>query len=107
MRIPCHVLASQRRSGPAAQAKSRTLDAVKRQVLVPGVGRAPFADASALVMIWTRSAEPLPSYPPRARARRARCSVVHTSVPFCTLPVAATTKPAGRVRLTSKSPYSR
>src|SRR2546426_5011559 len=50
---------------------------VKCQVLVPAVRRAPLADASALVMICTRSAEPA------ARARRARCSAVrseeHTS----------------------------
>src|SRR5258705_4795610 len=99
--MPFHPLASQRRSGPAAQAKSRTLGAVKRQVLVPAVGRRPLAIASAFVMTATAALDR------RARSRRERCRAVHTATGFDTLPVAATTNPAGSVRVTLKSPYSR
>src|SRR3989442_7446365 len=64
--MPFQLEASQRKSGEAAQAKSRTLRAVKRQVFVPGTRLPVFASASALVMICTRSADW------RARASRAR-----------------------------------
>src|SRR6266496_6337453 len=43
IRMPCQLEASHRKSGEAAQAKSRTLDARKCQVLVPGVRCAPCA----------------------------------------------------------------
>src|SRR2546426_7279447 len=75
--MPLQLEASQRKSGEAAQAKSRTLRAVKRQVFVPGTRLPVFASASALVMICTRSADR------RARASRARAvgprSEEHTS----------------------------
>src|ERR1051325_9451864 len=101
IRMPCQAEASQRKSGEGAQAKARTLGAPKGQVLVPGVRRAACAVASAFVMTATRPAEA------RARARRARSVALHTARGFCTVPVAATTNPAGSVSVTSKSPYSR
>jgi len=42
-----------------------------------------------------------------AVARRARCVGVSTATGFSRVPVAATTKLAGTVSATSKSPYSR
>src|ERR1051326_2630767 len=64
IRMSCQLEASQRKSGEAAQAKSRTLDARTCHVLVPGVRCAACAVASAFVMISTRSFEP------RARLER-------------------------------------
>src|SRR2546422_7313029 len=100
--MPLQLEASQRKSGEAAQAKSRTLRAVKRQVFVPGTRLPVFASASALVMICTRSADR------RARASRARAVGPHTTSGFATVPVAATTNPAGdrkSTRLNSSHGY--
>src|ERR1700747_1718926 len=99
--MPFQEDASHRKSGEAAQAKSRTRLAEKCQVLVPAARSEPCAVASAFVTIWTASDEVC------ARARRARWAGVHTASGFVTVPVAATRKPAGSVRATSKSPYSR
>src|SRR3989449_11629760 len=99
--MPLQLEASQRKSGEAAQAKSRTLRAVKRQVFVPGTRLPVYASASALVLICTRSADR------RARASRARAVGPHTTSGFATVPVAAITNPAGRERDTAKSPHSR
>ena len=87
----------------AAQAKSRTLSAVKRQVRVPeGVdGREaglPISSLPRMMTVWSLV---------RARARRARCVAVNTVRGFRRVPVAATIMSAGTVRLTSKLPYSR
>src|SRR5947207_6633241 len=101
MRTPFQADASHRKSGEADQAKSRTFLAVRCQVLAPGVRCALYAVASALVMTCTRSAEVF------ARVSRARSVALHTANGFCTVPVAATTNPAGSVSVTSKSPYSR
>src|SRR6266850_856072 len=98
MRMPFQPLASQRRSGPAAQAKSRTVGAVKRQVLEPAVGRWPLAIASAFVIIAMASLEP------RALARRAPCWAVHATDVLRTVPVAATTTPAGKVSAMPQPP---
>ena len=95
MRMPFQADASQRYSGEAAHAKSRTRLALKCQVLVPLSARSPLAWASALVMICTGSAEV------RALASRARWAGVHTAAGFVTVPVAATTNPPGTVSVTS------
>src|SRR5438445_3289922 len=95
--------------GAAAQATSRTFFALNRQVrvgLVPaggrgGRGRVNDWPTSAFAMIGTVVSDL------RAVARRARWVGVSTSSGFRSVPVAATTKLAGTVRATSKSPYSR
>jgi hypothetical protein len=87
----------------AAQAKSRTLSAVKRQVRVPNSTRgreAGSVTSSAPRMITVVS-------PVRARASRWRCVTVSTVSGLRSVPVAATSMSAGTVRLTSKLPYSR
>src|SRR2546430_16124368 len=98
--------------GAAAQATSRTFFALNRQVrvgLVPAGarggrrerGRVNDWPTSAFAMIGTVVSDL------RAVARRARWVGVSTSSGFRSVPVAATTKLAGTVRATSKSPYSR
>ncbi len=87
----------------AAQAKSRTLSAVKRQVSVGySVGGreagSPISSLPRMTTVWSLV---------RARASRARCAAVSTSSGFFSVPVAATIMSAGTVRLTSKLPYSR
>ena len=87
----------------AAQAKSRTLSAVKCQVSVGyWVGG---RDAGSPISSFPRMTTV--SSLVRARARRARWAAVRTSSGFCSVPVAATIMSVGTVRLTSKLPYSR
>src|SRR5262245_10854469 len=64
IKTPFQLLASQRKSGEPAQAKSRTFDAVKCQDLVPGVRCAWCVVASAFVIMATAESEVL------ARSRR-------------------------------------
>ena len=103
MRMPSYPLASQRKFGPAAKAKSRTLSAVKCQVSVPWVaGRVrSTCPASSFVIIATDAADL------RAAVRRDRCAAVRTFSGLPSRPVAATTYEAGTVSATSKLPYSR
>src|SRR5207247_1741633 len=88
MRTPFQADASHRKSGAAAQAKSRTFLAVRCQVLAPGVRCALYAVASALVMTCTRSAEVF------ARVSRARSVALHTANGFRTVPGAAARRDA-------------
>ena len=87
----------------AAQAKSRTLSAVKRQVRVPNSagGREAGSPTSSRPRITTVVSLV------RARARRWRWVAVSTASGLRNVPVAATSMSAGTVRLTSKLPYSR
>ncbi len=101
--IPSHELASHWKFGLAAKAKSRTLSAVKRQVREPVVAGRVLAGspASALVMTATGAVDAA------ACDRRLRWAAVSTCSGFRSVPVAATTYPAGTVRSTSNRPYSR
>jgi hypothetical protein len=86
-KTPSDPLASQRKFGAVAKAKSRTLSAVKRQVTVPERTGRVFAGspASWAVMIATGSAEPA------ARTRRLRWVAVRVTSGLRSTPVAATT----------------
>jgi hypothetical protein len=83
--MPSQPLASQRKFGAAAKAKSRTESAVKRQVTARGAPAAGGAAASSAVMIAMAVSLV------RARARRSRCCLERTSDAFRRTPVPATT----------------
>src|SRR2546427_3555054 len=95
--------------GAAAQAKSRTFFALNRHVRV-GVGLAPEDRGRGRVTGWPTSVFATMGTVVSdlsAVARRARWVGVSTATGFSRVPVAATTKLAGTVSATSKSPYSR
>src|SRR5437879_12352289 len=82
IRMPFHPDASQRKSGDAAHATSRTCWARRCQVLVPGTRFAPFASASAFGLIGTDATDA------RAAPRRARTGAGQTRA-RCTTGAAA------------------
>jgi hypothetical protein len=98
--MPFQLVASQRKSGAPAHATSRTFSARKRQVFVPGARRVRAAAASASVTTATTpSLLPARAADAPARASRSRCAAVSTCSAFCSVPLPATTYPAGAVTL--------
>src|SRR5674476_249075 len=100
--MPFQPLASQRYSGEAAHATSRTFFAENFQVSIPvDLGRAAPDLISSSVTMFTGVADLI------ACASRVICAGVSTAVGLTNVPVLATMYPAGTVSSTVKSPYSR